>query len=306
MHICTIDRIKLMKKSTWDDYKIAYQVAIDGSLSKAGQSLNINHATVLRHINQLEECLELKLFIRHQRGYKLTDAGCVLMDEVPELIARFSALEDQLQNVEKQITGELRITTISTYAPELSLILNTFLKEHPSIRINLLTTDDLIPLDSGVAHVSLRAGAKPDGVDLIVKRIKQMRISYYAHKDYVARKGLPKTVDEFNQHSWVLPTSDKYKIPAIGHIIDKIEKNNIILQCNSVNDASQAVIAGIGIGLISDNQAKQTPYLVPVELDLPKNEEIMWLVYHKDLKHSVKIQCFCDFILNNQANKKAP
>lgn len=282
----------------WDDYKIAYQVALDGSLSKAGQSLNINHATVLRRINQLEEYLEVKLFIRHQRGYKLTDAGCLLMDEMPELIARFSTLENQLQNVEKQISGELRITTISTYAPELSLILKAFLNEHPSIRIKLITTDDLIPLDSGIAHISLRVGAKPDGVDSIVREINQMQISYYAHKDYVKEKGLPQSIKEFNQHCWVLPTSNKYKIPFIGYIADRIEKSSIRFQCNSLTDTSQAVISGMGIGPVSDNQAKQIPDLVPVPLDLPISEETMWFVYHKDLKHSVKIKCFYDFIMN--------
>ena len=57
-----------MKNILWHDYKIAYHVALDGSLSQALVSLRLNHATVLRRVNQLEQALEETLFIRHQRG----------------------------------------------------------------------------------------------------------------------------------------------------------------------------------------------------------------------------------------------
>jgi DNA-binding transcriptional LysR family regulator len=72
-----------MKKIHWDDYRIALQVAQSGSLSKAAKLLQCNHATVLRHVNRLEDALNIKLFIRHQRGYKLTDAGQILVNELP-------------------------------------------------------------------------------------------------------------------------------------------------------------------------------------------------------------------------------
>lgn len=279
---------------------MAYQVAIDGSLSKAGQSLNINHATVLRRINQLEEALEIKLFIRHQRGYQLTDAGHLLMDEMPELIARFATLENQLQNVEGNMSGELRITTVNTYIPEFSLILNAFRTKYPTVRIKLITTDDIVPLDSGIAHIALRVGAKPNGVDLIVKSISQIKTSFYAHKDYIKAYGCPQSIKDFIDYSWVLPSSEKYHIPYITYIVNKIEKSNIVFQCNSFPDVSQAVIAGMGIGPVSDTYAKQVPNLVPIPIDLPKDEESIWFVYHKDLKHSFRIKCFYNFMINYQ------
>jgi len=294
---------QIMIKGSWDDYKVAYQVAIDGSLNKAGQSLNINHATVLRRINQLEKALEIKLFIRHQRGYKLTDAGHLLMDEMPELISRFATLENQLQNVEGNMNGELRITTISTYIPELSFILTAFRKQYPTVRIKLITTDALVPLDSGITHVALRVGPKPNGVDLIVKNISQIKTSFYAHESYVDLFGIPKNVSEFNQHAWVLPSEEKYHIPYINYVVKKIEKDNIIFQCNSIPDVSQAVIAGMGIGPISDVYAKQLPNLVPIPIDLPTDEEAIWCVYHKDLKHSYRIKCFYEFLINYKNNK---
>jgi len=287
-----------MKNISWDDYRIAYQVAIDGSLSQAGKSLDINHATVLRRINQLEAALEVKLFFRHQRGYKVTDAGAILLAEMPELITRFSKLEHQLQNVENDISGELRISTINSYSAQLAPALKAFRDVHPAIRIKVLSTDDIVPLESGAAHVSLRAGPKPNGADLIVKELTRFKTSYYATKDYIKTHGKPSSNSTLNQHYWVLPTAELYRIPFVRHIVENIDKHRIVFQSNHFPDVSQAVIEGMGIGPMSEQQAKLHPSLELVPLDSPGSEEAIWFVYHKDSKHSARVKCFYSFLHN--------
>ncbi|MDX2322105.1 MAG: LysR family transcriptional regulator [Moritella sp.] len=286
-----------MKNFSWDDYKIAYQVAIDGSLSQAGKSLNINHATVLRRINQLETALEVKLFFRHQRGYKVTDAGAILIEQLPELFASFSKLEHQLQNVESHISGELRISTISSYSSQLAPALKAFRDIYPAIRIMLLSTDDIVPLESGAAHVSLRVGPRPNGPDLIVKELTRFKTSYYASADYIKVFGQPTTNNTLNNHYWILPTADKYRIPFVRHIVDNIDKDKIVFQSNHFPDVNQAVIEGMGIGPMGEHQAKLYPSLVQVTLDLPESEEAMWFVYHKDSKYSARVKCFYEFLV---------
>jgi len=285
-----------MKDISWDDYKIAYQVATDGSLTQAAISLRINHSTVLRRINQLEQAIEVKLFIRHQRGYKLTDAGSLLMDEMPEILAKFSSLENKLQNVEGEISGELRITTVSSYSPIITPILKRFRDAYPKIRLKLISTDDIVPLDSGIAHVSLRAGTCPTGADLIVKQLTQLRTSYFASQSYVEQHGKPTSLKEFNQHQWVLPTPEKYRIPFINYIVDKIEKDRIVFQSNHFPDIHEAVLAGMGIGPLDEHQAALNPTMVSMNLEIPNKNESIWFVYHKDLKHSARIQCFYQFL----------
>lgn len=292
-----------MKEISWDDYKIAHQVAIDGSLSQAGISLRLNHTTVLRRINQLEQALEVKLFIRHQRGYKLTDAGGMLMDEMPEILAKFSNLENKLQNVEGVISGELRITTVSSFSPLITPTLKAFIDEYPKIRLKLISTDDIVPLDSGAAHVSLRAGPSPVGADLIVKNLTRLTTAYYAAPAYVNEYGMPNSPEEFNDHIWALPTPDKYRIPFVSYIVDKIDKDRIIFQSNHFPDIHEAVIAGMGIGPLGEHQAELNPSMIKMPLDIPNKDESIWFVYHKDLKHSARIQCFYQFLQMSLSEK---
>ncbi len=247
-------------------------------------------------MNQLEEALAVKLFIRHQRGYKLTDAGAVLMDEMPALLAKFSKLAGKLQNVEGEISGELRITTVSSYSPIITPTLKDFRGAYPKVRLKLISTDDIIPLDSGAAHVSLRAGPCPTGADIIVKELTQLRTSYFAHQSYVDNFGRPTSIADFKQHHWVLPTPEKYRIPFINYIIDKIDSDNIVFQSNHFPDIHQAVAAGMGIGPFDEQQAALNPAMVSMNLAIPNKDESIWFVYHKDLKHSARIKCFYEFL----------
>ena len=285
-----------MKDISWDDYKIAFQVAVDGSLSQAGKSLKINHSTVLRRINQLEESLNVKLFIRHQRGYKLTDAGYVLMDEMPEILAKFASLANKLHHVENDISGELRITTVNSYSPVITPIFSKFLALYPKIRLKLISTDNIVRLDSGEVHISLRAGKKPDGPDLIVKKLMALKTTYFATPEYIEKYGVPTTLPQFNEHLWVLPSAEKHHIPFVQRVLEHIDKDKIVFQSNVFPDVHQAVIAGMGIGPLSEHQASLHPRLVPVPLPIPKHDEFIWFVYHKDLKHSKRINCLFDFL----------
>jgi len=289
-----------MEDLHWDDYRIAYQVAQSGSLSKAAKKLQCNHATVLRHVNRLEKSLNIKLFIRHQRGYKLTDAGSIFMKEMPSIFTEFSRLESLLGNVEQDISGNLRITSVLEFTSLLNPALLQFRKAYPKLRIQVISTDEIIPLASGAVHVSLRAGAKPQDPDLIVRKIMQINMAYYATDDYVNQFGLPSNVNEYNQHNWVMPSTEKQHIPSVKYVLKHIEKERIVYQSNDLWDVQLAVKAGMGIGLISEMHATGCDNLRQLQIDDSINEsDDLWYVYHRDLKNNAKVQTLYHYLMKS-------
>lgn len=282
---------------SWDDFRIAHQVAESGSLSGAGKQLGMNHATVLRHVNQLEQALGVKLFIRHQRGYRLTDAGQLMLTEMPDIQRHFTRLENRLSNVEGQISGNLKITTVvSAYSSYLYPGLKAFRDRYPQLRLQLIATDEIIALDQGAAHVSIRAGAKPNGPDLMVKKLTEINTGYYAAKSYIDRKGLPKDLSQLNQHEWALPSSEKYHIPFIKALLKHIELDQIVYQSNNFTDVHMAVKAGIGVGPLEVDDAQKHPELIKIPFDFTEHGETLWFVYHKDLKDSARIKMLYQYI----------
>ena len=64
----------------WDDVRYFLAVAREGSVRAAAKRLGVNHATVLRRIAQLEECLGTHMFEKLPTGYRLTAAGEEVLD----------------------------------------------------------------------------------------------------------------------------------------------------------------------------------------------------------------------------------
>lgn len=285
-----------MSNPSWDDFRIAYQVAKSGTLTKAGKVLNMNHATVLRHINRLEEALDTKLFIRHQRGYQLTDAGELVVKEVPDIQKSFSRLQNLMTSVENNISGNLRITTLSDFSPLLNPALKAFRQEYPKLRIQIIATDEVLPLSTGAAHVSLRAGAQPNEPDLIVKKLTPPDIFYYAADSYVEEYGLPKDESEFNNHLWALPSDEKRKISFVKPILKHIDEEQIIYQSNHFPDIYNAVIEGMAIGPIGVHHSNKYQHLQKLDMSFDTSLEGLWFVYHKDLKNSARIQALLNFL----------
>lgn len=287
-----------MKKVHWDDYSIAFQVAQSGSLSKAAKLLRCNHATVLRHINRLEDALNIKLFIRHQRGYKLTDAGQILVNELPAISLSFDRLEELLGSVEQDISGNLRITTLSEFSTLLNPALLEFRQIYPKLRVQLLSTDEIIPLASGVVHVSLRAGNEITDPDLIAHRLMPINMHFYAASSYVEQHGMPTKLEQFNQHYWAMPSAEKHHIPYIKQAQQYIDNDRIVYQSNEFIDVQTAVQAGLGIGLIAEHNLNDTTRLHQLNIEdlKPEQTNTLWYVFHRDLKHNAKVQALYQYL----------
>ena len=72
-----------MQPMHWDNLRHFLAVARSGSLSGAARRLRVNPATVLRRIQQLEQELETRLFLREPSGYVRTSAGERLIVNTP-------------------------------------------------------------------------------------------------------------------------------------------------------------------------------------------------------------------------------
>ena len=68
--------------ANYDYYRIFYYVAQYQSFTKAAEMLRNNQPNITRYINNLESELGCKLFIRSNRGVKLTPEGENLFEHV--------------------------------------------------------------------------------------------------------------------------------------------------------------------------------------------------------------------------------
>lgn len=284
---------------SWDDMYIACVVAEHGALSRAGQVLDKTHSTVLRHVDRLEEQLQVKLFIRHQRGYRLTDAGRMLVERMQPIISEVQRLQVQLRSQDATPTGTLSISTVSDFSAFFAPILRGFREEYPQTRVHVVATDEVLSLTGSDVQVAIRMGQQPREPDLIARRLLAVKLNYYASPRYIERFGLPRSIADIEQHYWVLPSGEKQNIPGIRALAESLPADRVAFLSNSFTDIHSAVVEGMGIGPIGGLQlaSGHETQIQPVEFGVPIESANMWFVYHRDLRNSARIRALLHYIL---------
>ena len=90
-------------------YRIFFEVAKQGNISKAAEALYISQPAISKTIVRLEDNLNTKLFKRNSRGVSLTEEGEVLFRHVEEAIHSIEDAESTLQKMKDCHIGHLSI-----------------------------------------------------------------------------------------------------------------------------------------------------------------------------------------------------
>lgn len=175
----------------WDNLRHFLAVARSGSLSGAGRCLGVNPATVSRRIQQLEQELGTKLFLREPSGYVRTSAG-------EHLMARAEALEQDVLGCQETVSGETTVAgQVVVTATE--ALANVFVLRHlpalraayPALRVELRRTERTLNLSLREADIAMRL-ARSHQLDLRSRRIARLDFGLYASPAWIEQFGSPR------------------------------------------------------------------------------------------------------------------
>lgn len=288
-----------MSVGTWDEIRTAYHVALRGTVSGAAEDLGVHHATVIRHVDALESRMGVKLFQRHPRGYTPTEAGRDLLQVAKATDDQFRELAGRIKGQGEGVTGELVVTSLTSAAPRLTRTLVRFREAWPDVTIRYITSERLLRLEYGEAHVALRAGAAPEEPDNVVQPLVQIRTSLYASAEYVAAHGRPETLDDLGRHH-IVGIEGESRAPFQIWLADALPPECIVFRATDPRVVRDAVLAGAGIGFVTDWEAERFPQLVKLF-----SEDTwlapLWIVTHVDLHRTAKVQAFLAMLKEDAA-----
>ncbi|WP_267405458.1 MULTISPECIES: LysR family transcriptional regulator [unclassified Chryseobacterium] len=120
--------------------KVFHTVASRSSFTKASEELNISQPAVTKHIKEIENQLNTKLFDRKGTSIQLTQSGRILFEYAEKIRNIYRDLEFEINQINQQHKGKLIIgasTTVAQYIlPEILAKFNSYYKD---IKIELLT-----------------------------------------------------------------------------------------------------------------------------------------------------------------------
>ncbi len=274
----------------WTELRTAYWVAKLGTVSAAAQTLGLHRATINRHIDALEDEIGGKVFIRHARGYALTEIGQDVLRVAQKAEELIDDLAGRVQGGKTQIEGEIKLTILAPFAGLLMGAIAQFRQENPQCLVHVDVGEDLARLEYGEAHIALRAGARPEHLDYVVTQFGDISFNLYAHDSYLARHGRPDNTQDWTGHNFVLPQFPHERLPFGNWIKDHIRPEMIALSSRDIWVTAEAVRAGVGLGFASDTDAAARADLHAVLPPNPNWKISGWLVTHVDLHRTEKVQ----------------
>ncbi|MCX5544145.1 LysR family transcriptional regulator [Paraburkholderia sp. CNPSo 3076] len=85
------------------------RIVEQGSFGRAAQILNLTQPTLSRRIASLEHELRTQLFVRHQRGVRLTPAGVALGKRAQSLVRQLEELHDEVNLLDREPSGSVAV-----------------------------------------------------------------------------------------------------------------------------------------------------------------------------------------------------
>lgn len=178
------------------------RVAELSSFTQAADSLGLPKASVSKSVKQLEEALGTQLLRRNTRRVVLTPDGQACYDRCKDMLASFDDLQAMFRQGQT-LRGRLRVDMSLGMARHVVLPrLPEFLDMHPALEIELSSTDRRVDLVADGFDCVVRTGVL-EASELVARPLGQLVQHNLASPAYLARHGVPQTLEDLAQHRLV-------------------------------------------------------------------------------------------------------
>lgn len=280
----------------WDLLRVFLAVAQTGSLTQAAARLGSSQPTTGRQLRALEEQLGAALVRRHSRGIALTERGEALLETALAMDGHMQALTRRLQATQDAPEGVVRISATEVVGVHIMMpALGRLRAAYPRIALELTLSTEAADLLQGDADIAVRM-FRPTQDELIARKVGSVEVGFYASDAYLARRGVPKTLDALvaPPHDHIGPDHAPafYRWSCALH--PALTRDRVGFRTNSLLAQLAAVRAGAGVGLLQIGVARRYPELVRLLPDQTLMRLEIWLVTHRDVRHGAHIRAVFD------------
>jgi len=288
---------------TLDAINAFLRVAELGSFTEAAQSLGRPKSAVSQAVSRLESRLNTQLLYRTTRRVQLTHDGQSYYDRARDLVSDLDDMNTMFQSSPRALSGTLRVDLPVALAQRLVVPnLPNFLATHPAVNIELSSTDRRVDVVAEGFDCVLRVGLLSDS-SLVARHVGDMTMVNLASPDYLARFGVPQTLDDLAHHHMVHYVSaigakpygfeyrdgDTYRTVEVGGRV--VVNNTIAFQ--------SAVRAGLGIvqsPLIGAREDLAAGVLVEILPRYQAEPLPVSLIYPRRRHQARRVRAFMDWL----------
>ncbi len=284
-----------------DSLRLFIRVVERGSFTAAAADHGVPRSTATEAIRQLEMRLGVRLLDRTTRHVAATLDGDQYYQRCLAILADLDDAEAMLRDSEPH--GLLRIEAPGLLTRTFILpLLPSFLDRHSRIEIQFGQSDRLVDLVREGVDCAIRVGEPVDS-SLVLRRLGTIKEVTVASPDYLARYGIPRSVDDLEGHRMVgfLSSRTGDILPLEFEVAGELRKIRLPMRVSSDHSDTTADLARRGFGLVQapryrfvDDLAEGR--LVEVLPDCPPSPTPLSALYLPSRQSAPRLRVFLDYL----------
>lgn len=268
--------------------KYFVQVSDSRSFSKAANLLRIGQPALSRCIRQLEEELDVRLFLRTRRGVEMTPAGQILRTRAKFILDQFSQLSDDVRAHARDVTGTA-IVGVPAAAGQIIVpeVMRHLHDQYPGVRLHIvegLSSETYDRLLGRTVQIGLMYDALAHR-DLSCEPLAMEDVRLVGRRDKIEALGRINDLAGIENLPLIMPTSPNSRRLLVENVF---RERGLMLNVAAEIDgfATTRALLDDGFGYSLMTQAAlftlgDSPSLIAIEL---KSKELQWrldLVRHR-------------------------
>ena len=275
-----------------------------GNLSEAARRLKMSRANVSYHLNQLERSIGLQLVRRTTRRVEATEIGLQLYEHGRTIQNALLAARESVTTLGQSLQGRVRLSVPSGYGQlVMSDWLIAFKRLYPGIVLDVMFENRVEDLMRDEVDIAVRVMSEPPQ-NLVARDMGPVRYVACASPDFAESRGMPVRLDDLRTAPLITAAVVGRQLRVAAYLRD--ERHEVLLEPTIISEnflfLRQAVLAGLGVGLVPD-------YVV--QDDLRRGDVVtaldewrlsifgtnMYMLYMPNRHHTRAAASFIEFIL---------
>lgn len=245
------------------------------NFSDAAKALNIAQSSLSQQIKQLEDELDVQLFLRSSHFIRLTEAGEVMLPFALRTIREAETCADRIQDLQKLLTGILNIGVTHSFSPILTESVISFMKMYPGIKLNIIYKQMNELMELLAKHdIDFVLAFKPDQFLPEVEShiLFQNTLAAVVGKNHPLASKEKVSLAELEKYDLALPSKGLQARNAFDRLVPNFNNFKVRIELNEVNILLRLVRQTSLVTVLAEDSIYNVSDVKAVPIDDPDNQ----------------------------------